>query len=69
MFTREQAALQKRLDDLSERELRFLLRYFVKSRIIPLSEAETAIVIAIDVTNSNEPPASFDPGDDDPEEA
>jgi hypothetical protein len=68
MVTRKRDALQKRLDDLSDQELRFMFRYFVRSGIIPLSEAETAIVMAIDVTNSNQPPEPFDPGDDDPDE-
>jgi hypothetical protein len=69
MATRKRDALRKRLDDLSDQELRFLLRYFVRSGFVPLNEAETAIVMAIDVTNSNQPSESFDPGDDDPEEA
>lgn len=30
-----------------------MLPYFVRSGIIPLSESETAIVMAIDMTNSN----------------
>jgi hypothetical protein len=40
----------------------------VRSGIIPLSEAETAIVMAIDMTNNNQPSEPFDPGDDDPDE-
>jgi hypothetical protein len=34
-----------------------------------LSKAETAIVMAIDVTNSNEPQAPFNSGDDNPDES
>jgi hypothetical protein len=69
MATRKRDALQKRLDDLLDQELPFMLRYFVQSGIIPLSEAETAIVMAIDVTNSNQPLEPLDPDDDDPKEA
>lgn len=69
MATRKRDAMQKRLDDLSDQELCFMLRYLMRSGIIPLSEAETAIVMAIDVTINNQPPEPFDLGDNDPKEA